>query len=328
MNKVNLLNKRILYIGEIMFHYDKYIVDKLIDLKAKVDAFEIYPTQNNLYFRLLKKLKLPAIELYKQDFYNKILIKKDYDYVLIKTGHQLDNSFLEKLKNLNPNAKFINFHWDSIRAEYDYLHIMKFFDKIYSFDYRDAQTNNEINYLPLFYIDEYLEHGKIPDYKKKEIDLLFIGSWRDTERYQLVKSTQKICKQNQLRFYYYLNYPFKAQFDSLKKGIIAKESRHRKLSHKEILKLFSISNTIIDFPSSFQTGLTIRTFEALGAGKKLITINKNIMTEPFYDPQYINVVDLNNFDLNIDFIKNIPTSSIQDKMKNYSLENYINKLLQ
>ena len=55
---------------------------------------------------------------------------------------------------------------------------------------------------------------------------------------------------------------------------------------------------------------------------------KNIANEPFYDPEYINIIDINNFTLNIDFIKNTPTRSMDEKIKNYSIGNYINKLLQ
>ena len=118
------------------------------------------------------------------------------------------------------------------------------------------------------------------------------------------------------------------QVYSIKNRIIPKQARIRSLSHKEILNLFATTNTIIDFPSSFQTGLTIRTFETLGSGNKLITTNKNIANEPFYNPEFINIIDINNFNLNVDFIKNIPTSSIDEVIKDYSLINYINKLLQ
>jgi hypothetical protein len=328
MNQIDLLNKRILYIGQMFFHYDKRIVGKLKELNAKVDAFDIYPTANDYYFRFIKKLKLPNVESYLREYYNKMLENKDYDYVLIKIGFPLTVSFLKKLKDVNPNAKFINFHWDSIKPVYDYTHIIKYFDKVYSFDYEDCGSHSELTYLPLFYLDEYLEHNKTNSDPLKKIDLLFIGAWKNLERYQLIKLTKEICKQNQLSFYYYLYFPIDDQLLSFKKGIVAKEARFKRLSHAEILKLFSISNTIIDFPSSYQTGLTMRTFETLGAGKKLITINQNIVNEPFYDPEYIDIIDINKFNLNIDFIRNIPSHSIIDKMKNYSIENYINKLLQ
>ncbi|MEO6813712.1 MAG: hypothetical protein ABI172_07260 [Ginsengibacter sp.] len=328
MNNNCAKSKRVLYIGPIFFHYDKRIVKKIQELKWDIDAFEIYPHINNIYFKIINKLNLSNVEESNRAYFNKILLKKNYDYVLVRHAQQLSVDFLKKLKDNNPNAKFVNFNWDSIRPEYDYLNTLDYYDKIYSFDYKDCQKHEKISYLPLFFVDEYLDFSKNSNNNlKQEFDLLFVGAWRDKERYQLIKATQKLCKQDGLNFHYYLHFSYKAQFDSLKRGVTAKEARNKSLSHKDILKLFSVSNTIIDFPSSFQTGLTMRTFETLGSGKKLITTNKNILTEPFYDPEYISVIDKNNLNLNIDFIKNVPNHPIQNKMENYSIENYVNKLL-
>jgi hypothetical protein len=331
MKEINLFNKKILYIGPASFHYDIYLVKKLTDLGAAVtthDFMNLHP--KNLYSRVINKLRPRNKEVHKYNFYNQILSGNNYDYVLVRQGYQLDTDFIQKLRMVNPGAKFINFHWDSIRPQFDYLPITGYFDTIFSFDVKDCQDHPAINYLPLFYLDIYGEfkNHNFNGFKEKKSDILFIGSWRNTERYNLIKLTEDLCKKDQLRFQHYLYFSLKNQFHSLKNGIIPKKARAKKLSHKEILKLFATTNSIIDFPSSFQTGLTIRTFETLGAGKKLITTNKNIANEPFYDPEYINIIDMNNFTLNIDFIKNTPTRSMDEKIKNYSIGNYINKLLQ
>jgi hypothetical protein len=166
--------------------------------------------------------------------------------------------------------------------------------------------------------------------KCKEFDILYIGHWRDKERYYLVKKINSQCKRDHLTFFYYLYYPWSAHelINAIRKGIIPYEAKHKLLSHHEILDLLAITNTVIDFPSSFQTGLTMRTFETLGAGKKLITSNKNIKNEPFYDPQYVSLFDINNLKFDIDFINHIPTSSIGEKINDYSIKNYLNHLMQ
>jgi hypothetical protein len=328
MKKIDLQNKRILYIGPLYFQYDQYFIKKLIELKAEVDVFEIEPKKDSICSEIVVKLKSRKSDQYLKDYYDKILNKTDYDYVLVRTGFQLGIPFLKKLRALNPNAKFINFHWDSIKPLCNYLPAINYFDKIYSFDYKDCEANNDVTYLPLFYIDEYSDHISAKHNGSEKIDLLFIGSWRDDERYRLINMTKAKCTQNNLNFYYYLYYSFYSQLLAIKKGSFPRESKNRLLSHKAILKLFSASNTIIDFPSSFQSGLTIRTFEALGAGKKIITTNRNILSEPFYDPEYINILDADNFNLDIDFIRHKPAHSIKSRMEDYSLEIYVNKLLQ
>lgn len=323
MKKVDLMNKKILYLGPVFFTYDKYLIKKLNELGADVDPFEIY--LNSINYKFIRKFKPSNIEIYKTNYYNKALSINNYDYILVRQGYQLSLSFYEQLRKTNPNSKLINFHWDSIRQQYNYEPIMKFFDKIFSFDYKDCTTHKELQYLPLFYIDEYYRfRSDGQDYKN---DILFIGAWRNKERYDLIKKTEKISDQLGLRFSHYLHQSLWTYLISIKEGFAPKEVRFKKLSHKEILNQFSISNTIIDFPSSFQTGLTIRTFEALAAGKKLITTNKNILREPFYDADYINIIDSDNFNLNIDFIKSKPIISIKEKIKEYSIENYICKLL-
>lgn len=328
MRKTNLLNKKILYIGRLDLFYDHLLVKKLEELGADVDSFDL--NIKSPYSKFATKFKIVDFETYKNDYYNKVLLKKGFDLVLVRQGFQLKTELYEILRIVNPYAKFINFHWDSIKPEvgYNYQQIIRYFDKVYSFDYKDCATHEEINYLPLFYIDEYSEFRKKNNNDIYQFDILFVGSWRNRERYDLVKLTEKLAKQNQLKFYYYLYFSFKSQKELVKKGIIPKKSKSKLLSTNEILQLFSTSNTIVDFPSSFQTGLTMRTFETLGAGKKLITTNKNIVSEPFYNPEYINLIDTNNLKIDVDFIKNKPSSSITEILNDYSLESYIHKLLQ
>ena len=326
MKEVNLKNKKILYIGPVFFQYDKEVINKLIELGAIVAPFELYP--DSIYLRTIKKLKKNnLVENYLDDYYNQVLNTKNYDYILIRHGFQLKVQFLIDLRKANPAARIINFHWDSIKPKYDYIHLIKYFDKVFSFDYKDCEKY-DVSYLPLFYIDDYAKFAQSKNSKREEIDILFIGAWRNQERYNLIKETVRISKENGLTFYHYLFSSYKNQFDSLKKGVLAKGARSKSLTHQDILNYFSKSSNIIDFPSSFQTGLTIRTFETLGAGKKLITTNKNILKEPFYNAEYIHVIDLNNYKLDINFIKHKPSTSILEVMQNYSIRSYIYKLLQ
>ncbi|MEO8764887.1 MAG: hypothetical protein ABI416_11395 [Ginsengibacter sp.] len=330
MKEINLFNKKILYIGPASFNYDKYLVKKFRDSGAAVTTFDfkdLHP--DNLYFKVINKLNPQNKEAHIKNFYNQVLSGSSYDYVLVRQGYQLDRAFLPKLRKAYPEAKFISFHWDSIRPQFDYLPIIQYFDTIFSFDIKDCRDHPEINYLPLFYLDVYAEFKEKNNSSSTEIksDLLFIGSWRNMERYELIKRTEDLCRKAGLRFRHYLYFSLKNQFQLLKKGIIPKKARAKNLSHEDILKIFATTDTIIDFPSSFQTGLTIRTFETLGAGKKLMTTNKNIVNEPFYNREYIEIIDINNFTLNIDFIKNTPATSMDEKIKDYSIGNYINKLL-
>lgn len=327
MSQPDIKNKTILYIGPTSFNYDQHLVKKLNEFGAHVDFFQIQMT--SIYFRTIQKFRLKCLDSYTTNFYDKMLVKKNYDFVLVRYGYQLSEEFLRKLKSTNPKAEFINFHWDSITPNYNYLHIIPYFDKVFSFDVKDCESFSKIKYLPLFFLDCYGDSRKEGLEESIDKDLLFIGSWRNKERYDLIKLTEKFCEQNGLRFYYYLHFSLMAQIDSIRRDqLIAKQAHSKTLSEKAILALLASSNTIIDFPSSYQSGLTIRTFETLGAGKKLITTNRNILYEPFYNPEYISLIDLNNFKLDMDFIKHKPHSSMEKSIENYSIGNYISKLFQ
>lgn len=333
IKEADIRNKSILYIGPSAFHYDQFIIHKLKQRGANVRVHDLEDLKPpiNLYTRVMNKLNArfeqQEIQRHRMDFSRHVLAGKEFDYVLVRQGFQMEEELVANLRKKNPGAKFINFHWDSIRPEYDILHIVKYFDTIFSFDFRDCQTQPNFRYLPLFFIDAYKDyyanHKRASNFK---YDLLFIGAWRNMERYQLIKKTEALCRESGLSFYHYLYHPPKYLYHNFRHGIKTPEARYKKLSHHEILSYFSKSNTIIDFPSSFQTGLTIRTFETLGSGKKLMTTNKNILNEPFYDPEYIEIIDLDHYTLNPDFIRNHPSHSMEEKMKDYSLDSYINKL--
>lgn len=79
---------------------------------------------------------------------------------------------------------------------------------------------------------------------------------------------------------------------------------YRRLSNVENNKKIMQSKNIIDCPKEGQTGLTIRTFEALGSSKKLITTSKSIRNYDFYKPENIYIVDGEIDSNNIFFIQN------------------------
>ena len=61
----------------------------------------------------------------------------------------------------------------------------------------------------------------------------------------------------------------------------------KSLSSNEIVSYYDRSNIVLDISHPGQSGLTMRTFETIGAGKKLITTNADIKNYPFYNPENI-----------------------------------------
>jgi len=99
-----------------------------------------------------------------------------------------------------------------------------------------------------------------------------------------------------------------------------------KLTKRETLQLFSESKAVIDCPLVTQHGLTMRTFEVLGTGVKLITTNKNIKKYDFYSDEYIFVVDEDTKQILSDFFDKKPTAAFSLDEK-YSIDYFAKVLL-
>jgi spore maturation protein CgeB len=82
--------------------------------------------------------------------------------------------------------------------------------------------------------------------------------------------------------------------------------------------------SVLDIELNIQSGLTMRTFEALGAGVKLITTNTKIIDEPFYDKNVAMVIDRINPDIDINFFNNNLT--VDKNFRKYSFDNWLNNI--
>ena len=69
----------------------------------------------------------------------------------------------------------------------------------------------------------------------------------------------------------------------------------------------------------------MRTFEVLGSGRKLITTNKNIIKEPFYDEEYIYVLDPQKPLINKKFFDN-DYKNIPKVIDNYHIDNWVHNI--
>jgi hypothetical protein len=102
----------------------------------------------------------------------------------------------------------------------------------------------------------------------------------------------------------------------------------RPISKKDLIEIFSSSATIIDIQHPNQIGLTMRTFEVMGLGKKLITTNQDIMNYDFYQPENVYVIDRNEPYVDAQFLKTpFKEVPVETKYK-YSIENWLKSILQ
>lgn len=297
-----LKGKKILFFSVQTFNLEKNIIEKLQELGAIVTYYDERPSNSN-FTKGIIRLKRSLYQHKIDDYYKDILEKNSniqFDYLFVNRGEVITAFFLDEFKKSQTNCKFIFYTWDSIKNHKHPLTILKYFDKKLTFDSEDAKKYG-LEFRPLFFLDFYknLKENVSQNYK---YDLLFLGT-AHSDRYRLTNLIVNWCNKNNLISYTYffihsrMVFIYKKLFDKSFKEFDFKKMSFKSLSTLEILDLYKNSKVILDINHHGQKGLTMRTFECLGAQKKMITTNKEIMKYKFYNKSNILVID--RFDVKI-----------------------------
>ena len=323
-------NKKILYFGPKFFGYEVEIQKTLKSLGGEVDFYDERP-KNSFLIRVLIRLNLfffinPIIKKYYAQIYEKVS-KKTYDYVLVVSPETLNYKKILELKKIQTKSYFILYMWDSFSNKNSF-NTIELFDKVISFDSRDAKKYN-LNFLPLFYIKDY---ENIKDYiDEYEYDLC-ITATAHSDRYITAKNLKNQIDNLGLRMFCYFYLPSKIMF-WVRKFFIKKyaygdikEFSFSSFSQQEIIKKIEQSKVVLDINHPLQFGLTSRCLESLGANRKLITTNENIKYYDFYNKNNIRIINrekplIDAIFFETNYIK--PTKEIYQK---YSLKNWLIKI--
>lgn len=325
----DLKGKNILYIGVKFFGYELEIKTMLESMGASVDFYNERPN-NNFFMRVMIRLKLKKIishkiEAYYHQLFNETQNKK-YDFIFIISPETIPEKHLSALREKHKKSKFILYMWDSFKNKNTGYDITKYFDKIMTFDEKDAEIQDRFIFWPLYYIPIYSGISQLKDTPKYDY---FLACTIHSDRYKVIRKLKLQVSQNNCSLYSFLYFHSKAFFWGRKffdpRFLFAKKNEFsfKPITQNKIADLISQSRVIIDIQHPNQSGLTNRTFEAIGAHKKLITTNQNIKGYDFYDPQNIYVIDRENPILDKKFLDGKyqkPSTKIYNK---YSLNNWL-----
>lgn len=306
--KDKLSNKKILFFSVQTFNLEKEIKKKLEELGAKVDYFDERPS-NNSFVKGIIRIKRNFYQKKINSYYKRILLETKneiYNYLFVNRGEVVPEFFLHSFKKDHPECECIFYTWDSFTNHSHPTKILKYFDKKFTFDPDDA-VKFGLSFRPLFYLDSFKSVNNKIDEKLK-YDLLFLGT-AHSDRYTISSRVKEWCDLNNLSSYCYyfihgrLVYFYKKQFDKSFQLFDYKKLSFESLTTKQILALYKDSKVILDINHPGQKGLTMRTFETIGAGKKMITTNSEIKKYPFYDSNNIYIIDRNNVALDKNFFE-------------------------
>lgn len=322
-----LEGKKVLLLAPKFFGYEFEIKKELENLGAKVIYFDERP-KNDFFTKVLIRLNQKYFIKKKiNDYYIYIANEtkgENIDYLFLVSPETIDIKKINYFKSLHPNIKVYTYMWDSIKNKKKSMQYIEVSDKFFTFDPSDVKINNKIDFLPLFYIEDY---KNLDDSMAHEFDISFIGTIH-SNRYQVVKSIQT----EGLRVFYFFYSPSKILFTLQRflnkdfRSINLNDISFESLNKKQILVKISKSKAVIDIEHPDQKGLTMRTMEMIGAKKKLITTNSNIKEYDFYLPNNIYIVDRNNPQISKSFFESRYEELPQNIYDKYSLRNWIKQI--
>lgn len=324
-----LRGDRILLIMPKFFGYEEEIRDELERQGAIVDWLPDRPFESPALKALTKlspKWTLPFADFY----YQNLLARFDsrtYSKILVVNGQTLSYKFLRKLRSSYPGAEFILYMWDSIKNRPNAIKNLSLFDKAFSFD-AESVRDYGFHHRPLFFSPGF----KPSTTNEAEYQLSFIGT-AHSDRFKVISRVKDILPVDTNTFLYlYLQAPWvfnahkltNSNFQGAKKA----DFHFQSLDKAMVQSIFSKSFAILDVEHPNQTGLTMRSLEALGAHKKFVTTNKSIDIYDFYSPNNICIIDRSRPVIPESFFStkfSSPSPSVYEK---YSLRGWLKEIFE
>jgi hypothetical protein len=313
--------QRILIISPKYFGYQERIIERLKCYGASVIWLDGRP--DNYFFTKTVMRYFPVLYKNKISNYYKKTIKKTFDQILVINPEYLPANIVLFLKEKTKAHWLILYMWDSFFNKKNVAGIIKYFDKVLTFDSEDARRL-DLFFRPLFFSSGIQRRKEFGD----KFDISFIGTGH-SDRPRIIETIKKQCIDLQLKyfFYLYLQNQFVYYFYKITNKYFRKVKKtyfsFEHIGYDNYIKISENSKAIVDIEHPKQKGLTMRTFEVLGKEKKLITTNKNIKFYDFYNPSNILIVDRFDPIIDKDFINTGYQPLPTDIYYKYSIDGWL-----
>lgn len=282
-----------------LFYQNKYSIEEIPRVKVPKILKPIYRLHFNE--RVNSHLILPLKEVWAQ-FYELYHYHFDSneEYVVIFLNGSLrfhfDRNHLKEFKQTHRNVKLVMIMYDSYinPAAQRAISFIPLFDTVFSFDELDCKMHGfEHIYSTFSYPNFVKEDGS------KHSNAFFIGFGAgrlEMLRTAFQKITQKVdnCK-------FYIAGVKKEDIIDIKDVVY-----NQTMSYDEELQMAYNTDCIVEIVKEGQTGISLRTCEAIAFNKKLLTNNVKLKEMPFYNQKYMSVFEK---------VEDIDINFIQDKIK-------------
>lgn len=301
----------ILFIYISFFGYEKEIINTLSKIGYRVHFFDERISNLKVFKAAYRSIPILRLFLSNIHFFNilrKVKSLDRFDYLFVLKGEVTPSWFVKRIKFLFPNIKTIYYSWDSFKNNPNGLKLIELMEKKISFDFHDS-IKYKLYHRPLF-SSLTRNYGDLIINQNLAASVFTIHSDRVSVLSRII--SQLKIHGVETKYYAYSRFE---QFDKIKSAVSSDEEiklQNKPLAKNDLNMFLSDANFIIDINHPEQTGLTMRTFEALVLSKKLISTNSNLKNYVFYNENNICVVDRNNIV--------IPDQFINSKFENYDNE--------
>lgn len=317
-----LHGKNILLLYARFFGYDTKVKEKLESMGANVTLFDARANLNSFEKAIKKVTRYFYVK--KQHRFHKRIISflAGADIDIIFSNEFLDSSVLKLYKQHFPRAKFVLYMDDSVENFKGIEDTFEYYDKVLTFDRLDSIKYN-ISFRPLFYCDCFKSEDTHLHYN---YDISFVGTCH-SDRIRIIDLFIK--NRPNLNIYLYRFLPsrfmfvFYKLFNKSYKNKRKNDFKYVALSLDETSEIMKESKIVLDINHPKQSGLTMRSIEAFGCKRKVITTNKDIANYDFYDVNNVFIIDRDNPVISDDFISSNYKENDDDLIEKYSLFGWV-----
>jgi hypothetical protein len=319
----DLTGRKILLIGIGFYDYERCIAKRLTERGAVLTVFEDQPDvlREGFAAALIRRVGWNAQGIVSRHEQRMLRAAREqrFDQVVVIKGTGLRVSFLQALREVLPSAEFILYQWDSLNRLAGIEERLPLFDRVLTFDRKDATERPSLQFRPLFFRES------APLDLPQDIDVSFVG-WLHSDRLASVRRMQAEAQAKGMTTYVYL---FTGWFTWLKLALRGEAANvhTRTLPYAEMVRINARSRCVYDLPHALQTGMTMRTVETLGAKRKLITTATDIIHYDFYLPDNIRVIRAETPSLDVEFVRRPPTAVPAQVLHRYSLDAWLDDVL-
>lgn len=328
---MDLTGKRVLFIAPMFFGYEKLIQAELEAKGALVDYFNDRP-DNSFLTKALIRVDRRLLARKTNRYYDRVIEScrcNHYDYVLIIRGEAITSPMLRKLRLTQPSARLCLYLWDSMHYNPNARNILSKFDEVFSFDRADVDQNPRMEFLPLFYGREFERSAHWQG--QPVYDACFIGTIH-TDRYKVLEKIIDSLQTRGRKVFVYCYYPSKTLFrlrsliDPGFRRFAGKYITFTGMKLSDVVDRISESRAVIDVNRPDQLGLTMRSIEAIGAQRKLITTNFDIVNYDLFNSQSVLLVDREQPVIDNEFLLRTGSPFRDDIRDKYSVSAWVDRI--